>query len=76
MLTDKEETGSDGNTGLNSEYMRYFIADLAQAEGEEPRHVLSKSTWHFPPTSPRHMIRIMLPLTRRRTPPTSTAVWA
>lgn len=44
VLTDKEETGSDGNTGLNSEYMRYFIADLAQAEGEEPRHVLSKST--------------------------------
>ena len=42
VLTDKEETGSDGNTGLNSEYMRYFIADLAQAEGEEPRHVLSK----------------------------------
>ena len=30
----------------------------------------------FPPTSPRHMIRIMLPLTRHRTPPTSTAVWA
>lgn len=44
VLTDKEETGSDGNTGLNSEYMRYFIADLAQAEGLEPRHVLSKST--------------------------------
>lgn len=44
VLTDKEETGSDGNTGLHSEYMRYFIADLAQAEGEEPRHVLSKST--------------------------------
>ena len=44
VLTDKEETGSDGNTGLNSEYLRYFIADLAQAEGEEPRHVLSKST--------------------------------
>ena len=43
ILTDKEETGSDGNTGLNSEFMRYFIADLAEAEGEVPRRVLSKS---------------------------------
>lgn len=43
VLTDKEEIGSDGNTGMNSEYMRYFIADLAKAEGLEPRHVLSKS---------------------------------
>ena len=44
VLADKEEVGSMGNTGLNSEFMRYFIADLAQAEGEEPRHVISKST--------------------------------
>lgn len=44
VLADKEETGSCGNTGLASEFMRYFIADLAQADGEEPRHVLSKST--------------------------------
>lgn len=43
VLADKEETGSDGNTGLNSSFMRYFIADLAQAEGLEVRHVLSKS---------------------------------
>lgn len=43
VLADKEEVGSDGNTGLNSEFMRYFIADLAEAEGEVPRHVLSKS---------------------------------
>ncbi len=43
VLADKEEIGSDGNTGLNSEFMRYFIADLAQAEGLETRHVLSKS---------------------------------
>lgn len=44
VLTDKEETGSDGNTGLNSDYLRYFIADLAQKDAMEPRHVLSKST--------------------------------
>ena len=43
VLADREEIGSDGNTGLNSEFMRYFIADLAQAEGLEARHVLSKS---------------------------------
>ena len=44
VLTDKEETGSDGNTGLHCDYLRYFIADLAQMEGYEPRHVLSKSS--------------------------------
>ncbi|MCI1966809.1 MAG: aminopeptidase [Oscillospiraceae bacterium] len=43
VLADKEEIGSDGNTGLNSQFMRYFIADLAQAEGLETRHVLSRS---------------------------------
>lgn len=43
VLADREEVGSDGNTGLNSEFMRYFIADLAQMEGMEPRHVLSLS---------------------------------
>lgn len=43
VLADKEEIGSDGNTGLNSAFLRYFIADLAKAEGLEGRHVLSKS---------------------------------
>lgn len=42
-LTDKEETGSNGNTGLNSAYLRYFIADLAKTFGVEERHVLSNS---------------------------------
>mgnify|MGYP002087176764 CR=1 FL=1 len=27
VLTDKEETGSDGNTGLNSSYLKYFVED-------------------------------------------------
>lgn len=31
-LTDKEEIGSEGNTGLNSSYLRFFIADLANGE--------------------------------------------
>lgn len=43
VLADKEEIGSDGNTGLNSSFMNYFIADLAQAEGLQTRHVLSKT---------------------------------
>ena len=43
VLADKEEIGSDGNTGLNSQFMRYFIADLAEAEGLKVRHVLSRS---------------------------------
>ena len=43
VLTDKEETGSDGNTGLNSAYLRYFIEDLARIEGCEGRDVLSNS---------------------------------
>lgn len=43
ILTDKEETGSDGNTGLNSSYLKYFISDLARLEGYEGRDVLSNS---------------------------------
>ena len=43
VLTDKEETGSDGNTGLNSSYLKYFIEDLARLEGLEGRDVLSNS---------------------------------
>lgn len=43
ILTDKEETGSDGNTGLRSAYLRYFIADLAACFGVKGRTVLSNS---------------------------------
>lgn len=43
VLTDKEETGSDGNTGLQSSYLEYFIHDLAEACGKSGRHVLSAS---------------------------------
>ena len=42
-LTDKEETGSDGNTGMQSDFLRYFIYDLAKADGNEGYRVLSKS---------------------------------
>ncbi|MDL2232783.1 aminopeptidase [Ruminococcaceae bacterium OttesenSCG-928-L11] len=43
ILADKEETGSDGNTGLNSRFLEYFVADLAKPYGIEGRTVLSKS---------------------------------
>ncbi len=43
ILADKEETGSDGNTGLCSSYLRYFIEDLAEAFGAKGRDVLSAS---------------------------------
>lgn len=43
VLADKEEVGSDGNTGLNSAYLRYFIEDLAAMQQTQARHVLSRS---------------------------------
>lgn len=43
VLTDKEETGSEGNTGLCSAYLEYFIADIAEALGSDGRTVLSAS---------------------------------
>lgn len=32
ILADKEEIGSDGNTGLNSDFLRFFIYDLAKMQ--------------------------------------------
>lgn len=43
VLSDKEEVGSDGNTGLNSSYLKYFIHDLADLDGVKGRDVLSES---------------------------------
>lgn len=43
VLADKEETGSDGNTGLNSSFLKYFIADLAQANDCQYTTVISNS---------------------------------
>ncbi len=43
VLADKEETGSDGNTGLQSAYMQNFIATLAKPYDIELFQVLSKS---------------------------------
>ena len=43
VLADKEEIGSTGNTGMDSAFLAYFIADLARAEGRTAGEVLSKS---------------------------------
>ncbi|MDR2908600.1 MAG: aminopeptidase [Oscillospiraceae bacterium] len=43
ILADKEEIGSDGNTGLQGRYLEYFICDLAAAQGLEGRGVLQRS---------------------------------
>ena len=43
VLSDKEEIGSDGNTGLNSSYLKYFVHDLAKIDGIDGRDALSMS---------------------------------
>ena len=43
ILADKEEIGSEGNTGMQSAFLKYFIADIAAAFGAEGRHVLQHS---------------------------------
>ena len=43
-LTDKEEIGSDGNTGMQSDFLRYFIYDLAKLDGVEGYRAVSQST--------------------------------
>ncbi len=64
VLTDKEEIGSDGNTGLNSSYMKYFINYLAAMEGYDGYEVIRRSeclsadvTAAFDPTFPDVMER-------------------
>ncbi len=44
VLTDREEIGSDGATGMKSTYMVDFIADLCAADGTVLRHVMEKTT--------------------------------
>lgn len=43
VLADKEEVGSEGNTGMNSSFLRYFICDLAKQEGMDGYEVLRQS---------------------------------
>ena len=43
VFADREEIGSMGNTGLNSDFVRFFIEDLAAPHGIAGRTVLSRS---------------------------------
>ncbi len=43
VITDKEEVGSDGNTGLHSAFLKHFIADIAATQGLKGRDVLRAS---------------------------------
>ena len=43
VLTDREEIGSTGNTGLKADYLRNFITSLCQAAGENPMVCLHHS---------------------------------
>lgn len=43
ILADKEETGSGGNTGMNSAWLKYFIYDLAKMQGGDIHSALANS---------------------------------
>lgn len=43
ILADKEEIGSMGNTGLNSDFLRYVIGDLAKMQGGDGAVALRNS---------------------------------
>lgn len=43
VLTDKEEIGSEGNTGMNAAYLKHYIEDLAETAGVRARDVFRNS---------------------------------
>lgn len=43
VLTDKEEIGSEGNTGMNSDYLRHYLEYLAQMQQADPKEVFVNS---------------------------------
>jgi aspartyl aminopeptidase len=43
VLADKEETGSDGNTGLNSDFLYHIMDDLCRAKGKATTLALRNS---------------------------------
>lgn len=44
VLCDKEETGSDGNTGLAGDYVFHFLEDLAELQGANYRKMVASSS--------------------------------
>ena len=43
VFTDKEEIGSEGNTGLKSNFFEYFIYNLSEIFSQDPKQVLTNS---------------------------------
>lgn len=43
VLADKEEIGSDGNTGMNSRYFSHYVEYLAQMQGVDAKDVFRNS---------------------------------
>ena len=43
ILADKEEIGSVGNTGLNSDFVKHVISDIARAQNIEPEDAMRAS---------------------------------
>lgn len=43
ILADKEEIGSDGNTGLNSGYVSHYLQYLAGQQGEDEKEMFANS---------------------------------
>ena len=43
MFADKEEIGSDGNTGMQSMFLKYFLEDLSELDGVKSRDAISIS---------------------------------
>lgn len=43
LLADKEETGSDGTTGIQSQFFDTFMADLCETQGVLPRECYERS---------------------------------
>lgn len=44
VLADKEEIGSEGNTGMQGDFLKYFIEDLAELAGVNSRDVIRASS--------------------------------
>lgn len=43
VLADKEEIGSEGNTGLNSDFGKHYLEYLAEMEGSNPKQLFANS---------------------------------
>jgi len=83
ILTDKEEVGSDGVTGMNSMYAYHFLQQLCAAAGVDSIAAFQASkclsadvTAAYDPASPKHSSRITAPMRAAALQFTNTPVQA